>query len=218
MVADTATLASEDTKAVSLIDHQSGVVLIAEFDHLINLSHIALHRENAVGDDEFAVVGIVFLEETLEVFEVEVFVLIVGGEGYLLALHDGGVVALVEIDEVVATGDAGDGAGVGEEARGEEHNSVLAKEFAKFVLELDVDVESAVEEGGAGAASAVLIDGGFGGLFDFGMISEALVGVGAKHEDFFTMNENLGVLFGRYRGKIGVDTFSFGLLRGCVLC
>ena len=218
VVADAATLASEDAEAVSLIDHQGGVVFVAELDHLIDLSDIALHREDAVGDDEFAVVGVVLLEETLEVFEVEMLVFVVGGEGYLLALHDGSVVTLVEIDEVVASGDAGDGARVGEEARGEEHDGILAQELAELVLELDMDVESAVEEGRAGAASTVFVDGGFGGFLDFGMVSKAQIGVGAEHKDFLTMNENLGVLFGRYGGEIRVDTFSFGLLRGCVLC
>lgn len=172
MVADTATLASENTEAVSLIDHKSGVVFVAELNHLVNLCDIAFHREDAVGDDEFAVVGVVFLEKTLEVFEVEVLVFIVGGEGNLFALHDGGVVAFVEIDEVVASGDTRDGARVGEEASREEHHGVLTQELAKFVLELYVDVKSAVEERRAGATGAVFVYSCFGGFFDARMIGK----------------------------------------------
>ena len=218
VVAYAASPASEDAEAVSLIDHQGSIVFIAELDHLVDLSYIAFHREDAVGDDEFAVVGVVLLEKTLEVFEVEVLVLIVGGKGYLLAFHDGGVVALVEIDEVVAAGDARDGAGVGEESRGEEHHSVLAQELAKLVLEADVDIESAVEEGRAGAAGTVFVDGGFGSLFYFRMVGKSKIRVRTEHKHLLTVYQHLGVLLRGDRGKVGVNAFGFCFLRCSILC
>ena len=48
------------------------------------------------------------------------------------------------------------------------------------------------------------------------MIGEAEVGIGAEHKDFAARDDNLGVLFGRDRRKIGINAFGPCLLGRCI--
>ena len=74
---------------------------------------------------------------------------------HLGAVHDRGVVQLVEVDRLAPADQAGDEAEVGRVAGGEDQAGLLAQELGQRAFELLVQVERAVQEPAAGAARAV---------------------------------------------------------------
>ena len=188
MVAGAASFTAKNAQTVGLVDHKGGLVLVAEVDHLVDWSHIAFHRENAVGHHQFGSLDGAFLELTLKVFHIEVLIFHGSGEGDLLAFHDRSVVQLVEKDVVVPASDAGDSAGIGLETSREEHDTVFAHKLGQFVLKFDVDVECTVEEGGACTTGAIFGNSGHSCLLDFRMVSKSQIGIGTKHQYFLVIN------------------------------
>ena len=65
VVADTTTLATEDTDTVSLIHHYSGAILLFEFNDFGQIAKVTFHREDTIHDDEFHRVGFALLELAL---------------------------------------------------------------------------------------------------------------------------------------------------------
>ena len=102
---------------MGVVDHHDGAVLFAEVGELVDGADVAVHGEDAVGDEELAA-GLVldFLQELLGVGDIFVAEDLDLGLGEAGAVDDAGVVELVGEDEVFFAEDAGDGAGVGGEA------------------------------------------------------------------------------------------------------
>ena len=75
MVAHTASTFSKDADTVSLINHDAGVILVCQVHNVGKLAHVALHRENAVGNDELYTIGLTLLELSLKRSHVVVLVL-----------------------------------------------------------------------------------------------------------------------------------------------
>lgn len=217
MVTGAPSFVTKDAEAMGFINHEGCLVLVADVHELWDRSHIAFHGEYAVGDDEFGSFDGALLEDTLEVLDVVVLVFVGCGESDLFAFHDGGVVTFVVDDEIVAASDTGDYARIGLETSGEEHDAVLAHELGEFVLELDVDIEGAVEERRTRTTGAVFVDSGFSSLFDFWVVGEAEIGVGAEHKHLAAIDDHLGILLRRDGSEIGIDALGFGLLRDGIL-
>ena len=220
VVAGAATFTAEDAEAVGLVDHQRGAVFVADVHHLVHVGHVALHRENAVGDHQLGGLDGHLGEHALKVGHVVVAVFLRAGKGDELALHDAGVHALV-IEEVIATADhVGNDAAVGQETSREEHHAVLAEELGQLVLQLYVDVEGAVEERRAGATGAVLVNGALGGLFQTRVVGQAQVAVRAEHKDGMVVSGDIhfGVLLAADGGEVRINTQGSHLLGVGVLC
>ncbi len=96
--------------------------------------------------------GPVALHPALEVGQVAVVEALGLRVRQLGAVHDRGVIELVEVDGLTPTDQAGDQAKVGGVAGGEDQTGFLAEELSQRALELLVEVERAVEEAAAGAA------------------------------------------------------------------
>ena len=139
-----AAVSAQDAGGVGVVDHHDGAVLFAEVGELVYGADVAVHGEDAVGDDELAAgfvldlfeeffgVGYVFVAEDLDF-----------GFGKARAVDDGGVVELVGEDEVFFAEDGGDGAGVGGEAGLEDYAGFYAFEGGDFFFELHVDAHGA---------------------------------------------------------------------------
>ena len=102
---------------MGVVDHHDGVVFFGECGELVDGADVAIHREDAVGDDEL-VAGLVlnFAQELFavgDIFVAEDFDLCAGET---CAVDDAGVIELVGDDEVFFAEDGGDSAGVGGEA------------------------------------------------------------------------------------------------------
>ena len=111
---------------------------------LVDGADVAVHGEDAVGDEELAA-GLVLdlLEELFGVGDVFVAEDLDLGTGEAGAVDDAGVVEFVGEDEVFFAEDAGDGAGVGGEAGLEDDAGLDAFEGGDLFFELHVDAHGA---------------------------------------------------------------------------
>ena len=110
MVGNATAFASENAQAVSLVDHKRSLIFVAQHLHFGQLSHIAFHTENAIGNYQLGGIQRTTLQHTLKVIHIIVAILQSVGEGKALALNDRGVVHLVKDDIVVASRNAGNNA------------------------------------------------------------------------------------------------------------
>ena len=120
-----------------------------------HVGDVAFHGVHAVHHDHRALAGAVPLHPALEVGQVAVVEALGLAVGHLGAVHDRGVVELVEIDHLAPADQPGDEAEVGRVAGGEDQAGFLAQELGQGALELLVQVQRAVQEPAAGAARAV---------------------------------------------------------------
>ncbi len=153
----------------------------ARCGELVDGADVAVHGEDAVGDEEL-VAGLVldFLEELFgvgDVFVAEDFDL---GAGEACAVDDAGVVEFVGEDEVFFAEDAGDGAGVGGEAGLEDDAGFDTFEGGDLFFELHVDAHGAGDGADGAGAYAVFLCGGDGGFFELGVVAEAEVVVARR--------------------------------------
>jgi hypothetical protein len=123
---------------VRLVDHHARVVALRQLDDLRQRRGVAVHGEDAVGDDQGAAAG-GLLEAPLEVVDVAVVV----DEGLRArqpaAVDDRGVVERVGEDHVALLRERGHHAGVGEEARAEQQARLGALEVGELLLQATVD-------------------------------------------------------------------------------
>ena len=87
----------------------------------------------------------------------------------------------------------------------------------ELFLELDVDVQGAVQETGTGAAGTILLQGLDAGLDDALVPGEARVGIGTEHQDLVSFHFDFRALFALDFTEIGVDPFLDHFLRQVVL-
>ena len=148
---------------------------------------------------------------------VVVLVLLDLAEAEAGAVQDRCVIGAVDDDHVVAADHGGDGALVDQEAGGEDQGGLLADEPRQLLLELDVDVEGSVQEAGAGAAGAVFVDGGLGGLLDLRVVGQAQVVVAPEHDHFLAVDAHGVFLRGLDDPEVGIYPRCLEFLRGCEL-
>ncbi len=105
------------------------------------------------------------------------------------AFDNAGVVALVAQYVFAFADQRADDAEVDLETRAVKQHGLLVDQLGQGRFQLQVDVQRAVEEAGAGAAGAVLLDRGLGGRFDLRMVGQAQVAVGTQHQDPLALDE-----------------------------
>ena len=179
-----AAVAAEDSGGVGVVDHHDGVVFFGQFGEFGDGADVAVHGEDAVGDDElYAGLVLDFLEELLAVGDVFVAEDLDFGAGETGAVDDGGVVEFVGQDEVFFAEDGADGAGVGGEAGLEDDAGFDVFEGGDFALELHVDAHGAGDGADGAGAYAVVSDGLDGGFGEFWVVAEAEVVVAGEIDD-----------------------------------
>ncbi len=193
---DAAAAFAEDGFAVGVVDVDHSAVGFAGFGDFVEGGDVAVHAEDAVGDDEDAPVGGVvfagFVEDAGEVVGVAVVVDGAFGGAEADAVDDAAVVELVADDEVAFTGELGDEARVGGEAGLVDEAGFGVFELGEAAFEFLVEVEVAGDGADAAAADAVGFDGFDGGFLEFGVRAQAQVVVGAEHDDFLAFDDAAG--------------------------
>ena len=169
---------------MGVVDHHDGAVFFGESGELVDGADVAIHRKDAVGDEEFAARLVLDFAEQLfgvgDVFVAEDFDLRAGEAG---AVDDGGVIELVGDDEVFFAEDSGDGAGVGGESALEDDAGFDILEAGDFLLQLHVDFHGSGDGANGAGADTVVADGLDGGFTQFGVIAEAEIVVGGEIDD-----------------------------------
>ena len=136
------------------------------------------------------------------------------GEGKFLAIHDGGVVLPVGDDVVAPGGDGGKGPQVGQEARGIDQGRFHVDVIRQFFLQLDPDVQGAVQEGGAGTGRTIFTDGLDDGFQHFGVGDQPQVIVGPDHDHFLSADGHFGAHLGGVGAEIGINALLADIIRG----
>ena len=157
-------------ESVGIVNHDGGVVLLAEFADAGDGGDVSLHRIHAVNHDELGGVAGGEPELLLQVCHVVVAELAYLAETQAAAVDDAGVVKGVEEDEASAEAEASDNSEVDLEAGAVGDGLFLANELGELGLKLLVNVQRAVEESAAGAAGAIFLDGGHRGLLEAGIV------------------------------------------------
>src|SRR6516162_12827 len=102
MVDGATTAAAEDSAGVSVVDHHDAAVFFGEIAKLWQRRDVAIHRKDAVGDDQFfSGEGGMFLEDALAVRKIFVLEHFDGGFRKTRAIDDGGVIQLIGNDEII---------------------------------------------------------------------------------------------------------------------
>ena len=110
-------------------------------------------------------------------------------------------------DHIIPAADNGaDDAEVRLEAGGEGHHRFLPQEGGQLLFQLKVQLQRAVQETGAGAAGAILLQRLKSRSDHIGVGRQAEIVVGPQHDAALALHHDLGVLAGFQRVKIRVDT------------
>ena len=154
---------------------------------------VAVHREEAVGDDQRRPrAG--RAQPPGKVLEVAVAVDEGLGPRQPASVDDAGVVELVAEDDLAALREGGDGAGVGEVSGPEQERRVVALERGQPLLEGAVRVHAAGDQA-RGAGPGAPPDRRLGGRFAHQRVAgEAEVVVGAEQQDRAAVEQDLGPL------------------------
>ena len=158
---------ADAAEIVGAIDEQLRVVLVAGGAQRPDIGRVGVHREQALGDDQDAVVVIVsadLLQAPLERVDVEMAVVVDvlrRGPGAFL---QAGMRQHVHHHMVVGAHEPLDGRKSGRPARRIEHDLATVEELGDDPLELERVLGIAEQRGRAGAVHAVFLDGLDGGV------------------------------------------------------
>ena len=175
---------AHEAHRVGIVHHDQGVVLLGEVADRFERGQEAVHREDAVRDDDLAA-GRVLLRGGLDQLRFEVRHVLVGvaealGLAEPDAVDDGRVVQGVGDDGVFRAEEGLEHAAVGVEAAGEQDGVLGAEERRDTLFQCQVQVLGAADEADAGHAEAALVHGGLGRGDDVRVVGEAQVVVGAE--------------------------------------
>ena len=178
VLGDAAAVGAEQEGRVRLVDQHARAVALGDLEDLGQRAHVAVHRVDALDDDQLLALDAVHL--ALEVERVVVAEEDGLGLGEDRAVHDRGVRVLVEEDRVARAHQRRDEADVGAVARGEQHHGFLVLEAGELLGELLVHVEGARQDRRARRPEAVALDRLRGGLLHLGPVGDAEVVVGGE--------------------------------------
>ena len=139
-----------------------------------------------------------------EIGHVVVAVLHGAAEAEPAAVDDAGVIERVEHGHVAAAEQARQHAEVHLEAGREDERGLAPRELREPLLELDVEVERAVEQPRARHAGAVDRERDGGRLLDLGMVREAEVVVRPEHHELAVAAQHDRILGRRERPVVGI--------------
>ncbi len=186
----------------------------ASFNETGQRADVAIHGEDAVGDQQLAAGDAVEFGEDLfgggEVFVREDVDL---GAREAAAIDDAGVIQFVGDDVIFGSENRRDGSGIGGES-GLKHDAGFdVLERGDAFLELHVQRHGAGNGAHRARARAVLPDGLDGGFAEFGMRGEAEVVVGSEVDDLLAVEARLVGAFRFEDAEALVDAFGFPLVK-----
>ena len=193
MVDGAAAVAAQYAGGMGVVNHHDGAVLLGMLDQLRQRTDVAIHGEDAVGDQKLVAgrggeVGenaaggfVIFVREDVDF-----------GAGETGTVDDACVIELVGDDVILRTEHGGDGPRVGGEAGLEDDAGFDVLESGDAALQFHVEVHGA-GDGADGAGARAVFSCGFDGGFDeFGVGGESEIVVGGEVDDFFAVEAGFG--------------------------
>ena len=202
---------AEHAGSVRLVDHQPRPVGAAEIDDRGQVADVALHREDAVDDDQDA--AAVLGRASQHLLQFVHLVVAKGaqfGAGDADAVEDRGVVAGVADHRVGRAEDRPDRADVGLVAGGVDDRVVGAHPFRQLALEIEVERRGAVEQARAGHPGAVGLERLAGRLLDPRIAGQSQVVVGAEHDRLAPLHLDHRAGLRGEQAEVGEEVVLFG--------
>ena len=197
LLGDAAARLSDHAGAVALVHHHQGVVFLREVADLVHRGDVAVHREDAVGDDDAEPLGLGFLQAALEVCHVGVRVAVADRLAQAHAVDDGGMVERVGDDGVLGREQGLEHAAVGIEAGGIQNRVFGVEVVGDGLLELFMEILGPADETDRRHPVAAAVHGLLRRLDQARVVREAEVVVGAEIECLGSVLEgDLGALGG----------------------
>jgi len=216
MMANATALLAEHAEAVGLVYHDGTVVLVFQLHDFGQLAEVSLHREHTVDNDQLDGLGGKFLENTLQVFHIVVLIVQLRGKTQTPPVYDRGVVAVVANHVVATAHHRWNDTRVDREAGRKAQGVVFVFESGQLLLQLNVNVERAVEETAARTARAILLQCLLARLDDAVVAGEAGVGIAAEHQNLMAAHSHFRTLLACNFSEIGVNAGLHILLRQTV--
>ena len=150
---------AEHAGAVGLVDHQARAVALAQLADLAQRRDVALHREDAVDDDQHAAAVVLRRAASivLELVQAVVAERAQLGAREQAAVEDRGVVAGVDDHRVAGSEQRAERADVGLVAGREDERVLGVHPLGDLALELEVQRDRAVQQARAGQPGAVAV-------------------------------------------------------------
>ena len=214
MVADTSTLLAENTYAVSLVHHDGDVfVFLLQLNNFRQFAEVTFHAEYAIHNNEFHAVRLALLDHLLKVFHVVVLVLELSGKAETTTVNNACVVTVIADDIVVTVNELADDAAVNCETSCKAEGFILADKLSKLFLELNMNVERAIQETASSATTTVFLHSCTTSIDHTLVASQSCIGIRAEHQDTSAFHDNLCTLFTFYLAEVRVNTLRHELLR-----
>ncbi len=201
---------SENAGGMRLIDQKEAAKLFFDGDEFGQTADVAVHREDAVGDDEGAVGGLTTTDLFAQAFGVVVAEPLDLHAGHAAGIEQAAVTEVIDDDAVGGSEESGNEAQVGHVAGAIGESGFGALKGGDVPLHLVVDVESASQQARAAGAGAVAMDGGGSGFVDLGVADESQVIVGGHHEHVMSVGLNARACLGLERHVEGVGVHGAG--------
>jgi len=187
---------AQHADAVRVVHHDPRAVPLADFDQRRQRGDVAAHAVHAIhnhqlarvlrelGQGVFQAVGVVVREAAHP--------RLVHAARHEAAIHNAGVIVLVQDGEIAAPHNGRDRAEVGLVAGGENNRRLFAHKLGQPVVQFQVEGQRTVEEAAAGAACPEPFGGLNRGPLDFRVRRQAQVVVRPDHHHFFALEGSRG--------------------------
>ena len=133
-------------------------------------------------------------------------------QGQAGAIHQAGMILLVQQDHIAAHDQRADHAQVGLHAGGKNKGGFLADPFGQLMLQLLVQFQGAVEEARAGAGGAEFLDRIDGGLPHARVGGQPQIIIGTAHDQALPLKDRFRAFALGHRDEIRIEAALHGLL------
>jgi len=141
---------------MGLIHHQVCPVFFADLGHPRQINHVAVHREDRVGDDQLGYIGGNLFQPVFQVFHIVVFESPEFCAGHQASVHDGSVVQFIGQYIIAASHQCGDDRQVGDISRSERYCGFRMFEVCDGLFEFFVNGQRTGQRSDAVRAGANL--------------------------------------------------------------
>ena len=207
------TALTQHAQSVGIVHHDPCAVLLGQRTNFRQLGDVAAHGEYAVCDDEGAVLLRHPLQLLLQIRHIAVAVAQHLAVAHLAPGVDGSVVLPVADHIVVPPHQCADDTHVGLEPCAEGDDAGLTQKLPQFLLQLQMHLEGAVEEPGATAPGAVLLQGMDARLHHIRGRGQTQIVVGTQHDAAPALHHHLHILPGLEGVEIGIHPRRLQFLR-----